>query len=187
LSAEASDIRAVLTAPRYTSRPFPAYRFTPGRDPHPTANPLGHSYQPAGEGLSAIAWYGPDRWEECDEYLYGCDLYNHGYWWEAHEAWEEVWHLPERASAEKHFLQGLIQVSACHLKRYLGHLDGVRRLRVSSEEHFSAARQNIQQEIFMGIDVQRFLGHVQRYYDNADEKARLEVSTFPYVVLRRDA
>ena len=30
--------------PRYTRRPFPAYRFVPGKAPHPTCDPDGHSY-----------------------------------------------------------------------------------------------------------------------------------------------
>jgi hypothetical protein len=33
----------------------------------------------------------PEDWRSCDLYLYGIDLFNHGYWWEAHEALEDVW------------------------------------------------------------------------------------------------
>jgi hypothetical protein len=40
----------------------------------------------------------------------GIDLYNAGHYWNAHEAWEEVWLESERGL--RGFYQGLIQVSA---------------------------------------------------------------------------
>jgi hypothetical protein len=40
----------------------------------------------------------------------GIDLYNAGHYWNAHEAWEEVWLESERGV--RHFYQGLIQVAA---------------------------------------------------------------------------
>jgi predicted metal-dependent hydrolase len=46
-----------------------------------------------------------------DELLHlGIDLYNAGHYWNAHEAWEEVWLESERGL--RGFYQGLIQVSA---------------------------------------------------------------------------
>ncbi|MFQ5661093.1 MAG: hypothetical protein ACE5GZ_11755 [Gammaproteobacteria bacterium] len=33
-----------ITRPRYTNRPFPSYRYVPGKAPHPTRDPDGHSY-----------------------------------------------------------------------------------------------------------------------------------------------
>jgi hypothetical protein len=47
------------------------------------------------------------------------DLYNRGYFWEAHEAWEGLW----RAAAdprERAFLQGLILCAAAALKAAMG-------------------------------------------------------------------
>ena len=35
---------AEITRPRYTNLPLPAYRFVPGKAPHPTRDPDGHSY-----------------------------------------------------------------------------------------------------------------------------------------------
>jgi hypothetical protein len=40
----------------------------------------------------------------------GIDLYNAGHYWNAHEAWEEVWLESERGV--RYFYQGLIQVAA---------------------------------------------------------------------------
>ena len=46
----------------------------------------------------------------------GVDLFNHRYYYEAHEAWESIWlHLPRRDAAREQ-LQGLIQAAAALLK-----------------------------------------------------------------------
>jgi len=41
----------------------------------------------------------------------GIALFNEGRYWEAHEAWEEVWTL-DRRGPERSFYKGLIQVAA---------------------------------------------------------------------------
>ena len=58
----------------------------------------------------------PTMWYDCESYLYGVDLFNHAYWWEAHEAWEGPWRAAGRQSATGFFLQGLIQISVARLK-----------------------------------------------------------------------
>ncbi|MGQ0627916.1 MAG: DUF309 domain-containing protein [Phycisphaerales bacterium] len=55
------------------------------------------------------------------------DLYNHAYWWEAHEAWEGLW-LAADGGPTKDALQGMIQVAAMHLRIDAGERDGVVRL-----------------------------------------------------------
>lgn len=47
---------------------------------------------------------------------HGVDLFNHGYFWEAHEAWEEPWQVERRDSAHRLYLQGLIRLAAAALK-----------------------------------------------------------------------
>ena len=61
----------------------------------------------------------PDRWREEVLYLFGADLYNHGFFWEAHEAWEAVWQAAGTRSARGPFFKGLIQCAAAllHLRR----------------------------------------------------------------------
>jgi hypothetical protein len=94
-------------------RPFPAYAFLPGRDPHPTGDPRGHSFGERGEAPVHLP---AERWRENGDYLYGCDLYNHGYLWEAHEAWEGLWHRAREDRDQADLLQGLIQCAAACLK-----------------------------------------------------------------------
>ena len=42
---------------------------------------------------------------------HGIELFNRGEYWEAHEAWEEVW-MPDRKGPDAAFYKGLIQIAA---------------------------------------------------------------------------
>jgi uncharacterized protein len=180
------DLRERITHRRYSGRPFPAYRFTPGRDPHPTANPAGHSYEPPGTPPRHHEVVSPEKWRDCESYLFACDLYNHAYWWEAHEEWEGIWKAFDKGTVPRRFLQGLIQVSACHLKLFLKHLDGVERLRASSRSHLQVALAGTSESRFMGLDLPRFVTAVDRYYQAvlaAPEGSLHQPSGFPFIEL----
>ena len=92
---------------RYSARPLPAYRHRPGRTPHPLRDPRGHSYASQGPDFAPLD---PSDWARCEGHLHAVDLFNHGYWWEAHEVWEELWRGFERGDATARILQGLIQL-----------------------------------------------------------------------------
>src|ERR1700675_2052924 len=81
--------------------PFPPYAFVPGRYPHPTSDPKGHSF---GITPALPAKVDPDRWQECRPYLYGIDLFNGGYFWESHVAWEGLWMACGRKGVVADFL-----------------------------------------------------------------------------------
>lgn len=98
---------------RYTAFTFPPYAFVPGLNPHPTADPDGHSVTLALRQSCALT---PNHWMKNKDYLFGCDLYNHGYWWEAHEAWERVWLSVPRGHQADTFLRALIQAANGLLK-----------------------------------------------------------------------
>jgi predicted metal-dependent hydrolase len=131
--------------PRYTSRPFPPYRFVPGRTPHPHRDRRGHSY---GLPESTPALCPPDRWYQAHDYLYGIDLYNFAYWWECHEIFEALWKTAGRGSAEGNFFQALIQLAAAHLKRFTGNRDAAGVL-----VRNCVARLERTPEHYMGVDV----------------------------------
>lgn len=152
-----------IAAPRLTDAPFPPYRFVPGRHPHPTAHPDGHSYHPPGHSEPVVAYYPPHRWRESPDYLYGIDLCNNAFWWEAHEAWEGLWRVTPRPSAERRFLQGVIQVAAIHIQLFLGHADGVDRLLHSSREHLEAARAMSDCDHFMGLQISAVISQIADY------------------------
>jgi hypothetical protein len=89
-------------------RTFPRYAYLPGRGPHPVRDPEGHSYglQPVPAAASL----------KSEEFAWGQDLFNHGYYWEAHEAWEALWQSASRGSPLRAFLKGLILLSATGVK-----------------------------------------------------------------------
>lgn len=49
-------------------------------------------------------------------FVRGVSLFNAGQWWEAHEAWEEVWHAA--TGDDRLFVQGLILLAAALHKRW---------------------------------------------------------------------
>lgn len=142
---------------RYSRRSFPAYRFVPGRAPHPTRDPEGHSRHEPAEKLER---FDPADWRTCECYLYGIDLFNHGYWWEAHEALETVWIAAGRRSRTGLFIQGLIQVAVAHLKNHQGFTVVARRMARSGLD-----KMKLVNGVFLGIDMARFRRDVTDWTD----------------------
>lgn len=104
--------------------PFPPYAYLPRRAPHPTRDPAGHAF---GREPAPVARPDPRDWRACGPYLRGIDLFNHGYYWEAHEAWESLWHACGRSGPTADFLRGLIRLAAAGFKAREGRANGVRR------------------------------------------------------------
>jgi uncharacterized protein len=102
--------------------PFPPYTHVPGQTPHPVSEPAGHSFGHQSESVE----FDPRRWRECRPYLRGIDLFNHGFYWEAHEAWESLWHAAGRAGAVADFVKALIQLAVAGVKHLEQKPDGMR-------------------------------------------------------------
>jgi hypothetical protein len=131
--------------PRYSTRFFPPYRFVPGKAPHPRRHPDGHSYgqfEPEPESLH------PDAWSGSDSYRYGIDLYNFAYWWESHEVFEAFWHAAGPKTEQGQFFQGLIQLAAGNLKRFMGNETAASNLFRNSAHRFAGLP-----DYYMGIAV----------------------------------
>ena len=96
-----------------TNLQFPSYAFVPGESPHPVRADAG------AHGL-------PEPSDEPTAIRFGVDLFNHGYYWEAHEVWEGPWRQAPAGSDRKLFLQALIRLAAAALKLRLGSVAGVR-------------------------------------------------------------
>lgn len=149
-------------------RAFPAYAYLPGRDPHPTSDPLGHSYSAAPHEPSS--WLPAERWRENGDYLFGCDLYNAGFLWEAHEAWEGLWHAARHDADQADLLQGLIQCAAASLKVRMGQPRGLARLAemgTARLERVAASRG----QRFMGLDLPVFVRAFRAFAEAAPESA----------------
>lgn len=89
---------------------FPAYTHVPSLTPHPTRDPRGHRYgQPEWQATELTF----SNWRDNPLFLYGFDLLNHGYFWEAHDAWEACWHAVGRKGPWAELLKSLIKLAAC--------------------------------------------------------------------------
>jgi hypothetical protein len=104
---------------RYTPDPaFPETAYVPGETPHPGRHEAdGSTWPPQGEPMTGRAL----NLALC----HGVDLFNHGYFWEAHEAWEEPWQVERRGSPHRLYLQGLIRLAAAALKHRIEQPAGV--------------------------------------------------------------
>jgi uncharacterized protein len=151
--------------PRYQpSRRLPAYAYLPGRTPHPTRAPDGHSY---GTSPAPPRYLPDERWPENDEYLWGVDLYNAGYFWEAHEAWEGLWRVAAgRDAAQRRFLQGLIQCAAACLKATAGDVEACRRLAERGVARLVRARVDHDGRC-MGLELASFVADFRRFAESS--------------------
>ncbi len=82
-----------------------------------------------------------DHWASCPAYLRGIELFNAGYYWEAHEAWEAVWHAQGRRGPTAEVLQGLIKLAAAGVKVRERRPAGVRAHAAGAALLFAQSRQ----------------------------------------------
>jgi hypothetical protein len=141
------------TWPRYSTTPFPSYRFLPGRNPHPRRHPLGHSF---GQPEPQPRAFSPEAWQRSEAYLYGIDLYNFAYWWECHEIFEGLWHAVGVDTEQGKYFRALIQLAAADIKRFLGNERATQRLTHSGIERLRSLP-----PFYMGIDVVDLIQVVQ--------------------------
>jgi hypothetical protein len=114
-----------MTPPRRFApdRPLPPYTFVPGRAPHPTSDPAGHRFGVPEEVPPRLE---PSRWQTSGAYLFGLDLFNAGFYWEAHVELEGLWLAEGRRGVVADFLKGLIKLAAAGVKHLEGRPAGVR-------------------------------------------------------------
>jgi hypothetical protein len=126
----------------------------PGHTPHPFAQPGGYAY---GQRPAAPPWRERDAWRDNAPYLRGCDFFNRGWWWEAHEAWESLWHVVEGRDAAQHaLLKALIQLAAAALNRERGHDRGAEELLAAALGGLQRAALEAGGAQLMGLDPTRW-------------------------------
>jgi hypothetical protein len=131
-------------------RPLPPYAFVPGRSPHPVSDPAGHSFGAAPPPPSRLV---PERWAANTTYLYGLDLFNAGFYWEAHVEFEALWLGEGRKGVVADFLKGLIHLAAAGVKRLEGRLQGVAGHAARAAELWRNVARSLEpaQEVFLGL------------------------------------
>jgi predicted metal-dependent hydrolase len=121
---------------------FPPYAFVPGLWPHPHSDPAGHRFKvECPHALDA-------DWPTSPAYLRGIELFDAGYYWEAHEAWEGLWHAAGRRGDVADFLKALIQFAVVGVKVREGRLDGARTHAARAAELLRA----VDPELATGLD-----------------------------------
>ncbi|MFO0877050.1 MAG: DUF309 domain-containing protein [Gemmataceae bacterium] len=116
---------------------LPPYSYVPGLLPHPVSDPAGYLH---GKVMFAPCQGEPAQFLTCQNFLRGIDLFNHGFYWEAHEAWERCWHTMGRRGPRSLFLQGLIKLAAAAVKVREGKSKGTRHLAAGAQRCFDQAR-----------------------------------------------
>ncbi len=150
---------------RYTpQRPFPRYAYVPSRQPHPVTDPQGHSFGISSEPAAPLD---PSQPHDSEEFLFAIDLFNAGYYWEAHESWERLWLAAGRAGPVAALLKGLIKLAAAGVKAREGNLAGVRRHTIRAAELLSISEgDRIKlQGLFESIDGLKLLNEIRAFAD----------------------
>lgn len=96
---------------------LPPYTHIPGQTPHPISHPLGHSY-----GQSELTDISLE-----EAVARGLYLFENGYFWEAHEVWEQGWILLGRRGSQADYLKGVIKLAAAGVKCLEGNAKGAQR------------------------------------------------------------
>lgn len=122
---------------------FPLYTHVPGITPHPLSDADGHRL--AGDAATSTRALECIHWPQLQQQFLtkfpasdidtlqrhvgwrGCLLFDAGYYWEAHEAWEQVWIEAGRTGDCANFWKGLIKLAAAGVKVYEGNATGARR------------------------------------------------------------
>lgn len=138
-SARAAAFRAT-PASLASGEPLPPYTYVPGKSPHPLRDPAGHMY---GHPVEPPEPIDETTWSRNRASLHGLELFNAGYYWEAHEVWEGLWHAHGREGVVAEFLKGLIKLAAAGVKAYEGREEGVRRHARKARGHFEAVERQL--------------------------------------------
>lgn len=164
---------------------FPPYTFVPGRTPHPVRDPAGHLF---GQTPELPPPLDPARWQDSRAYLHGIDLFNHGYYWEAHEEWEGLWRAAGRTGALADLLKGLIKLAAAGVKIRQGQPRGVADHAAGAAELFRDLARQLggAEAVYLGLRLSDLLAFAEQVEQQAasagaDEKTIVQV-VFAFVL-----
>ncbi len=114
--------------------------------------------------------------EDWEAYERGIRLFNREKFFEAHEAWEEIWHRAHEV--DRRFLQGLIQAAAFLLKVEQGNLTGSKLLYQRASDKLKAYRPG-----YWGLRLDHFLKELARIRQGLG--AERKPDTYPKLQLTR--
>lgn len=106
-----------------------------------------------------------DNWAASEAYLRGVELFNAGYYWEAHEAWEPLWLAHGRRGAVAGVLQGLIKLAAAGVKIREGRPAGARSHAARAALLFQEARRQ-EGRFRLGLDLDEWIEKARSLAEN---------------------
>jgi hypothetical protein len=168
-----------LAPPRLVpEKPFPPYAYVPGLFPHPTKDRRGHQFSTSPETDFSV-----ENWENSKLYLFAIDLFNYGFYWEAHEAWESLWTALGRTGTGADFLKGLVKLAAAGVKVRESKIAGVQVHAKRAKELFELVHTTMGTEThYMGLviaDLIEFSAEIEndppRFYLESGEKPAVAV------------
>jgi predicted metal-dependent hydrolase len=115
-----------------------------------------------------------------EAWLYGIDLFNTRYFWEAHEAWEKVWQAAPDGSRGREVVKGLIQIAAGLLKLHLGNEAAARRLAARGAKRIEAAA--VHHGVFRGLSLGAVVHAARAQIVDAAAPLTLEAAVFELTI-----
>src|SRR5207302_453958 len=124
------------------------------------SDPAGHGF---GKRVAACAPPDPDNWSSCPTHCHGLDLFHHGYYWEAHEEWESLWHACGRRGTLATFFKALIQLAVAGVKVREGKPSGVITHAFRGAELLRAVLADLPPNTanFMGVNLSEWIDHAE--------------------------
>lgn len=155
-------------------RPLPRYAYLPGKFPHPVRDPAGHSFGAGNDSQLADA---------SEEFVWGADLFNQGYYWEAHEAWELLWQQAESATPQRLFYKALILLAAAGVKLREGKPRPSARHYGRAAAHLRAVQEQGGLETGLTITVAELLEHIGQVASVAPPRSDEPQAVFSFLLL----
>ena len=90
----------------------------------------------------------------------GLNLFNNEQFFEAHEAWEDLWNLEQ--GRDRVFLQGLIQVAAHFVHLQKRNWSGARSIALNAQEKFRLPPQH---QLYKSLDIEPLTSALEYNYE----------------------
>lgn len=170
------------------SADLPRYTHVPGAGtPHPYRDPRGHSHDRKPLQCKPLIEH---RWAENRSYLLGLDLFNLGFYWEAHDEWDRLYKVTTADTLEGRFLKGLVKMAAAGMKVREESIHGVRRHAASAGEVFADVAAESDVDRYCGLDFTMLQFAADRAAQLAyptDLEAGRPLRVFPFLLIPEPA
>ena len=165
--------------PRYMpDETFPEYRHVPGTN-REIQGRFGHSED------AILDLPTPSGWRDNTDYLFGIDLFNYAYWYEAHAIWNPLWH---RATGNyRLFINGLALVADAMLLHHQRDLRGLRDQMSLGTGNLTAVL-NAEGDVYMGLNLHLLMRSLDTFIspffeENITDSTYEEPASFPLLRL----